>query len=94
MEIDPSIQMPDLLTNKLPVTRGLERDAYFFKTFKANHPELFDLQNSLGRDRDATGTDADDLHFLSVQARIRAEEAETARHLDEDDNGRPERLDA
>jgi hypothetical protein len=92
MEIDPSVLMVDMLTGRSPESAG-DRTIYTFKAFKANHTELFNLQDSIQRDRLASGTDADDIRYRA-EMRRRADEAARLQTEQDDDNGRPERLDA
>jgi hypothetical protein len=87
MEIDPSISMSDLVTNKAPLPAG-ERAIHYFKAFQANRAELFALQDTLKRDREATGNDVDDIRWRA-EMRRRAEEAAMLRADVDEDNGRP-----
>lgn len=90
MEIEPSVALSDLLTNKAPETSG-ERAIHTFRTFQANHTNLRTLEHSLRDERQRSATDADTLHWRTTMAE---RDEQDAIALAAQDNGSPERLDA
>ena len=92
MALDPTILMVDLFTNRVPETSG-ERSIHTFKCFQADYDGLHATARELDAARVATGNDADDLHWRAETLR-RNEEAARLRAEEDEDNGRPERLDA
>lgn len=90
MEIDPTITMVELMTNKVPETVG-QRSIHTFKCFGVDFDPLHKLENEIARNRVARG---DDPEALAHRAEMRRRAEEDARRLDTEDNGRPQDITA
>jgi hypothetical protein len=90
---DPTITMGELLTNKV-ISGGINWKRYVFKCSPVDFEDLHACAKGLENKRRASGTDEDTNAYRAWKLAQAEEDARTQAALDEEDNGRPERLDA
>lgn len=89
---DALITLPELISNKAIENYG-HRARYPFKCYPVDFDDLHALANGLNASRVAGGNDEDAIYYREEMQR-RTAEAARLRAIEDEDNGRPEKLDA